>query len=94
MQKIAIVRWVDATHVEDDIYETKLFKQDLLEFTSVGLVVTEDENKLVLASTIGYDEDGTFYRSSLLLPKKIIVEIIVLPVTTSEDKTVSMGGKE
>ncbi len=85
MHKIAVVRRLDASRIEDDIYETAPFKQELLEFTTVGLAVLEDEEKLVLASTIGRDKDGTFNRDNLLFLKKIIAESILLPVTTGKD---------
>jgi len=68
------VRWVDATHIDDDMTEAKLASQKPVEFATVGTVVIDDEEKLTIAATVGHDEGENVYRDSLILPRQYILE--------------------
>jgi hypothetical protein len=73
--RLVKVRWVDATHIEDDMAETKLISQKLAEFTTVGMVVVDNEQRLTIAGTVCHDEEETVYRDSLILPRQYIIEV-------------------
>jgi len=75
MNKIVKVRWVDATHIEDDMPEAKLVNQKVAEFTTVGMVVVDNEERLTIAGTVCRDEGETVYRDSLILPRQYILEV-------------------
>ncbi len=73
--KLVKVRWTDATHIDDDIPETKLVGQELVECTTVGMVVVDNEQRLTIAGTVCHDEGETVYRDSLILPRQYIIEV-------------------
>lgn len=75
MNKIVKVRWVDATHIEDDMSEAKLISQKLAEFITVGMVVADNEERLTIAGTVCRDDGETVYRDSLILPQQYILEV-------------------
>lgn len=75
MNKIVKVRWVDATHIEDDMPEAKLVNQKMAEFTTVGMVVVDSEERLTIVGTVCRDEGETVYRDSLILPRQYILEV-------------------
>ena len=75
MNKLVNVRWVDATHIEDDMAEAKLIGQKPVEFTTVGMVVVDNEERLTIAGTVHHEEDETVYQDSLILPRQYILEV-------------------
>ena len=75
MSKFVRVRWLDATHIEDDMTEAKLLDQKPVEFTTVGRVVVDDREKFTIASTIYQEEGENMYRDSLILPRQYIIEL-------------------
>jgi len=50
--RVVKVRWADATHIEDDMTETKLISQKLAECTTVGMVVVDNEQRLTIAAVM------------------------------------------
>ena len=82
MNKVVRVRWLDATHIDDDMTEAKLAGQNPVEFTTVGMVVVDDGEKLTIAGTVGHDEGENVYRDSLILPRQYIIEIAELHEVT------------
>lgn len=77
--QIVKVKWRDASHIEEDMTEQQLLKEPLSEFVTVGFVVAEEENRLILAGT--KSDDGV-YRDSLILPRVYILEITELEEVT------------
>lgn len=75
MNKLVKVRWIDATHIEDDITEAELLKRKLAEFTTIGMVVVDNEERLTIAGTVCNDDGETVYRDSLILPRQYILEV-------------------
>ena len=75
MNRLVKVRWVDATHIEDDMTEAKLVGQKPVEFTTVGMVVVDGEKRLTIAGTVGHDDGENMYRDSLILPRQYIIEV-------------------
>ena len=74
MNSLVKVRWIDATHIEDDMTEAKLIGQKPIEFTTVGMIVVDNEERLTIAGTVGYDEE-TVYRDNLILPRQYVLEV-------------------
>jgi hypothetical protein len=75
LNKFVKVRWIDATHIEDDISEARLVTQKLAEFITVGMVVVDNADRLTVAGTVSYDDGETVYRDSLILPRQYIIEV-------------------
>ncbi len=73
--KLVKVRWADATHIEDDMTEAKLISQKLVECTTMGMIVVDNEQRLTIAGTVCHDEEETVYRDSLILPRQYIIEV-------------------
>lgn len=73
--KIVRVRWVDATQIEEDISEARLASQELVESMTVGIVVAENEKKLIIAGTVYQRDAESIYQDSLIIPRRYIVEI-------------------
>jgi len=86
INRLVKVRWVDATHIEDDMTEARLVSQKLVECTTVGVVVTDNEQRLVIASTVCHEEEEPVYRSSLILPQQYITEITELDEATKHQE--------
>ena len=47
MNKLVKVRWIDATNIKNDMAEAKLISQKLAEFTTVGMVIADNEERLI-----------------------------------------------
>ena len=52
MNGLVRVRWLDATHIDDDRTEAKLADEKPLEFAIVGTLVVDDGQKLIIAGTV------------------------------------------
>ena len=73
MNKIAVVRWADAEHVDTPSSAASVAKHKLPVLETVGFVVRDDEN--IIAVTMEHDPADDWMRNVSFIPRKWVVSV-------------------
>lgn len=75
--KPALVIWEDAVSDDDWVDGDKQYELDLHTIHSLGFILKEDENQVIIALSLDIQRDGSSQR--LAVPKGMVREIRYLP---------------
>ena len=76
--KIIKVDWIDASTIWEVLTEQELKEKQLIEVTTIGYLVDENEHRIAMASMVNREAENIFFKTSHLIPKCLVKNIEVL----------------
>jgi len=77
IDEVVKVVWEDIMNIDEATYK-EIEKQPPILFTSYGVVLKDDPQRLTLASHVSNEKPNPTYREAIKIPKSVIREIKVL----------------
>ena len=76
--KIVKIDWIDARTLWEVLTKEDLMKEVPIEVTTVGYLVDDNENVVILSSMLNKDVDKIYFKTSHIIPKCLIKKIEVM----------------